>query len=229
MKKLLFSLLMLWISIPSFAVVLAWDPSPDASVVGYSIYYGTNSGSYQKRVDAGTSTNCYINTTNLFKFPKTNFFVATAYTIQGVESLPSNEVFYQFTNYPPVFSSTVTNQTYTMFTSFPFIRFSIYDIDSPLNKLRFMITSSNPSVFSCLGAYVYAVIPNSTNRILAFSPPSAEDIKNRLDTLKPGTSEISVIVKDDNNNSATNKFLVTVLPKKKVIFLLSPKLEEMMK
>ena len=83
----------------ALAVGLAWDPSPDTSVVvGYAIYYGTNSGSYQDRVDVGAQTNCTITvTTN----GATYFFVATAYTIDGVESLPSNEV-----SYTPSWSNT---------------------------------------------------------------------------------------------------------------------------
>jgi hypothetical protein len=73
------------------AVHLAWDPSPDASVSGYAVYYGTNSGSYQTRNNVGSQTNSIIQVpTN----GATYFFVVTAYTVDGVESLPSNEVSY---------------------------------------------------------------------------------------------------------------------------------------
>jgi hypothetical protein len=76
------------------AVGLAWDPSPDPNVVGYALYYGTNSGSYQTRLDVGNHTNATIQIpTNGSSF----FFVATAYTFDGVESLPSNEVSYTAT------------------------------------------------------------------------------------------------------------------------------------
>ena len=74
------------------AVQLAWDPSPDANVTGYKIYYGTNSGSYQIIVDVGNVTNTTITLTNYA--PITTYFIATAYTVEGVESLPSNEVSY---------------------------------------------------------------------------------------------------------------------------------------
>jgi hypothetical protein len=74
------------------AVQLAWDPSPEANVVGYALYYGTNSGGYQTRIDTGSQTNATI------QIPingTTYFLMVTAYTIDGVESLPSNEVSYQ--------------------------------------------------------------------------------------------------------------------------------------
>lgn len=78
-------------AVTALAVGLAWDPSPDPNVVGYAIYYGTNSGSYQTRVDVGAVTNCVI---TIPVDGNSYFFVATAYTIDNVESLPSNEVSY---------------------------------------------------------------------------------------------------------------------------------------
>ena len=85
----------------AFGVTLAWDPSPDPSVVGYAVHYGTNSGKYQTRADVGNQTNATI---HLPTNGTTFFFVALAYTVDGVESLPSNEVSYA----PPAIS---TNQT----------------------------------------------------------------------------------------------------------------------
>lgn len=67
---------------------LSWDVSPDTNVVGYAIYSGTNSGDYRMRTDAGNATNVTVRnlTSSLW------YFVATAYTAEGLESLPSNEV-----------------------------------------------------------------------------------------------------------------------------------------
>jgi hypothetical protein len=76
---------------PAFGIVLTWDPSPDANVAGYAVHYGTNSGHYQARVDVGSQTSATIQIpTN----GATYFFVVTACTADGAESLPSNEVSY---------------------------------------------------------------------------------------------------------------------------------------
>jgi len=77
--------------LPAPAVTLEWDPSPDSWVSGYAIHYGTASGVYTVRVDVGNVTTCTI--TNLTP-ATTYYFVATAYTADGLESLPSNEVAY---------------------------------------------------------------------------------------------------------------------------------------
>lgn len=72
-------------------VALAWDPSADPIVAGYAIYYGTNSGSYTFRFDAGGNTATAI--PGLTE-GVTYYFVVTAYDQQGNESDPSNEVVY---------------------------------------------------------------------------------------------------------------------------------------
>jgi hypothetical protein len=87
---------------PAFGVGLAWDPSPDTNVTGYTIYWGTNNGNtessaanatvdYTSRLDVGNQTTATL--TNLTA-GSTYHFVVTAYTADGVESLPSNEVIY---------------------------------------------------------------------------------------------------------------------------------------
>lgn len=75
----------------ALGVTLEWDPSPDAWVYGYAIHYGTASSNYTVRVDVGNQCTCTI--TNLTP-GVTYYFVATAYTTDGQESLPSNEVSY---------------------------------------------------------------------------------------------------------------------------------------
>lgn len=71
------------------SVQLSWDASPDTNVVGYAIYAGTNTGNHYLRHDAGLTYTTRI--TNLTS--TTWYFVATAYTAEELESLPSNEVF----------------------------------------------------------------------------------------------------------------------------------------
>jgi len=92
-------------------VTLAWDPSPDERVAGYAIYYSATAGNPilspgAVRQDAGLRTSVTI--TNLTP-GGTYHFVAIAYTADGLESLPSNEVVYAVperaqvspTNQPP--------------------------------------------------------------------------------------------------------------------------------
>jgi hypothetical protein len=71
------------------SVTLAWDPSADTSVVGYALYYGTSSRTYPNRVDVGSVTNATISG---LQEGVVYYFVATAYNVASLESIPSNEV-----------------------------------------------------------------------------------------------------------------------------------------
>src|SRR5262245_3620433 len=71
------------------SVTLGWKPSPDTNAVGYAIYFGTASGSYTSRLDAGAKTTYTV--TNLVEGID-YFFVTKAYDANGMESPPSNEV-----------------------------------------------------------------------------------------------------------------------------------------
>ena len=80
--------------ISSFAsgnVTLAWDASPDASAVGYRIYYGPASGVYTNSAAVGNVTSATL--AGLVD-GVTYFFAATAYNASGDESLFSNEANY---------------------------------------------------------------------------------------------------------------------------------------
>jgi len=72
-------------------VRLQWDPSPDASVVGYTLYYGVGSRQYTNRTSVGNITNV----TSLLPTRNQQFFFAvTAYNSAGLESDFSNEASY---------------------------------------------------------------------------------------------------------------------------------------
>ncbi len=92
---------MIWMLIAcgaeAVSITLQWDPSTSSNVVGYAVYYGTNSGSYTARVDAGDQTTVLIN--ELIE-STTYYFVAVAYTDYGVESLPSSELAYTVPSIP---------------------------------------------------------------------------------------------------------------------------------
>lgn len=72
-------------------VTLAWYPSGDTNVVGYKIYYGTESHNYTAFVDTGSNTQATI---TLPTPGVTYYFAATAYDSTGTESDFSNETSY---------------------------------------------------------------------------------------------------------------------------------------
>ena len=73
------------------SIALGWDPDLDTNVVGCVVYYGTNSGQYPFRVDAGANLSPTL--TNL-QAGLTYYFAVTAYDAQLVESVPSGEITY---------------------------------------------------------------------------------------------------------------------------------------
>ena len=84
------------------AVTLEWDASPDVWVTGYRIYCGTNSvaplTNAVLKIDCGTNLTCTVS--NLLG-GHSYYFVATAYTADGLESPPSNEVIWTVPITPP--------------------------------------------------------------------------------------------------------------------------------
>jgi hypothetical protein len=80
--------------------MLGWNASGDPSTAGYYVYYGTATGQYSTKLDAGT--NCAATVTNL-PGGATYYFAATAYNSADVESPVSNEAtFLATTNQQPV-------------------------------------------------------------------------------------------------------------------------------
>ena len=73
------------------SVTLAWDPSPDPSVTGYYLCYGTVSGALSERLDAGNLTRA---TVDGLLVGETYYFALTAYNAQRLESQPTGEIAY---------------------------------------------------------------------------------------------------------------------------------------
>lgn len=70
-------------------VTLGWDASSSSDVSGYNVYAGSNSHSYIRIIPAGYSF--LANVSNIYN---TNFFAATAYNTNGIESGYSSEISY---------------------------------------------------------------------------------------------------------------------------------------
>jgi hypothetical protein len=73
------------------SLTLAWNPSPDDSVVGYIIYYGAASETYDHRINVNDVTNA---TVSGLVSGATYYFTATSYNADGIESDYSNETSY---------------------------------------------------------------------------------------------------------------------------------------
>lgn len=86
-------------------VQLAWDPSPDADVTGYRLYWGYQSGTYEGMLDVGNTT---TTTAGPLADATTYFFAVTAYNSSGLESDYSNEVEYTTPAGDPSVSTAVT-------------------------------------------------------------------------------------------------------------------------
>lgn len=79
-------------------ISLEWDPSPDADVVNYRLYWGPVSATYTNHADVGNVTNTVF---SQVAGGGHYYFVVTALNAGGAESDPSNEVDYQAPVTPP--------------------------------------------------------------------------------------------------------------------------------
>ncbi|MGA2247651.1 MAG: fibronectin type III domain-containing protein [Verrucomicrobiota bacterium] len=70
-------------------LILDWNASTSMNVAGYNVYYGTNSGNYLYKIDAGNAMS--VTVSNL-SYGVTYYFAATAYDANGDESPFSPEV-----------------------------------------------------------------------------------------------------------------------------------------
>ncbi|MCZ7636555.1 MAG: fibronectin type III domain-containing protein [Verrucomicrobia bacterium] len=113
-------------------VTLAWDPSPDATVVGYKLHWGGVSRTYTSHLDVG---NVMTATVPSLQAGTTYYFAATAYDGAGLESDYSNEVEYTppAPNQPPTLA-TLVNRTIDEDTSTGPIALTVGDVDNDVNS-----------------------------------------------------------------------------------------------
>ncbi len=83
-------------------VTLAWDPSPDSTVVGYTVHVGVNPGSYAQTFDVGGGTTSFTFTQAVPG--QYYYFAVSAYTASNVHSVLSNEVSWKI-NVGPTFTN----------------------------------------------------------------------------------------------------------------------------
>src|SRR6266403_180742 len=76
----------------ALSVTLAWNPSPDPTVAGYTIFYGNYNGIYSQSLNAGRAT---LATVPNIVPNETFYFIVTANTGAGAQSAPSNQVVYR--------------------------------------------------------------------------------------------------------------------------------------
>ena len=73
----------------AWTVTLGWAASPSRDVAGYCLYYGTTSGNYVYNLAVGNRLQAIV---SMPVETKVCYFVVTAYTAIGLQSLPSHEV-----------------------------------------------------------------------------------------------------------------------------------------
>ena len=99
MKWFWTTLLVAWASAAGAQqLTLAWDASASTNVVGYRLYYGTNTRSYQ----FVTNTGLMLTQSVVLPHRGRWFFAATAYDTNGLESDFSSEVSWESKPAPPV-------------------------------------------------------------------------------------------------------------------------------
>lgn len=202
---------------------LAWNSSPDSGVAGYKIYIGTNSHNYDFVLDVGNVSSASI---ELPDYDTAYYFVATSYSVTGVESDFSDETSYVASSLSVTNGSntntdsgsvsnsvTTTNSpvTYQAPTLSPLNDVSISGTDGTQSvpftgvttgsgaTVTITATSSNPSLIP--NPAVNYLSPNGSGS-LAFAPAANTS----------GSAVITVTVNNGQpqNNLATQTFTVSV-------------------
>lgn len=89
---------------PAPSVTLAWDVSPDPTVVGYYVYQGYALNMFTNMINAG-GTNAVTIGSGLLKRGSTYYFAATCYTATGLESAFSTNLIWTVPVPPPQVTS----------------------------------------------------------------------------------------------------------------------------
>jgi hypothetical protein len=186
-------------SLAAPSITLAWDPSPDPTVVGYKVYWGVTSRSYTNSLSAGSATTLTVS--NLV-IGTPYYFAATAYDTNGIESDYSAEASGSIAlpNQPPTLNA-ITSVTINENASLQTVNLSgiTSGATNENQTLTVTATSSNPSLIP--NPTVNYTSPNTTGT-LTFAPVAFQN----------GISTITVTVNDGaaSNNIVSRTFNVTV-------------------
>jgi len=175
------------------SVGLAWDPSPDATVVGYNLYYGTASHSYAMQVPVGTNVATSVSG---LADGTTYYFAVTAVDAFGVESDFSTELAdHTAGNAAPVITP-IGNQTITSGQSTPALAFTVADAETPAGSLTVSGSSSDTTL-----------VPNS--QIVFGGSGSSRTVTVTPAAGRNGAALITVSV-SDGTNTTSSAFTLTV-------------------
>ncbi|MDD5141581.1 MAG: fibronectin type III domain-containing protein [Verrucomicrobiales bacterium] len=128
------------------SVTMAWNPSTDASVVGYNLYYGGASGVYTNKISTAITPNAIVS--GLME-GMTYYFALTAYDISGLESPLSNEATYSvpISGQPPVLGSPSFSGGRFSFTV-PGVAGSQYAVEASANLVTWVRVVTNTAPFT---------------------------------------------------------------------------------
>jgi hypothetical protein len=181
------------------SITLAWDPSPDTSVVGYKVYWGIATRTYTNSLSAGGATTLTIS--NLVA-GRTYYFAATAYDTNGIESDYSVEASgsVALPNQQPTLN-VIGNVAINEGAGIQTVNLSgiTSGATNENQTLTVTATSSNPGLIP--NPAVNYTSPSTTGS-LTFGPAA----------FQYGTSTITVTVDDGaaSNNIVSRTFIVTV-------------------
>jgi hypothetical protein len=152
-------------------IVLSWQPSASSVVAGYDVYFGTTSGTYPYRVDAGNSSS--VTLSNLA--PGVTYYLsATAYDANGNQSALSQEIAYVV---PEVLSLMPRqNASSPVVLQFPAVAGHWYEIQAS-SDARIWTTIGRTSVASSVSS---TQLTNPLPLSQQFTDPDAGSFNSRL-------------------------------------------------
>ena len=141
-------------------VTVAWDPSPDASVTGYFLYYGTDGSSLTNRLDVGNQTNAPLAG---LQPGLTYQLTVTAYDASGSESDPSNQIQYKVPVAPPqnLAVQPLNQQEHVMNLSFQGVAGATYQIEATTDLVNWSLVLTTNCVAT--GPFTVSVADTTAN------------------------------------------------------------------